>query len=124
MGDCLIDHGATPCYAGGYGKSMRANRLTDERKSIDESRLRELTSGQNVLTPGYVNYPDSFPSLAFPVWDYFRFAVIHPQSPLKLLTSQLPGNDPCVPLSRTGGAILTYELRAAIVDRIAPRSHK
>jgi hypothetical protein len=50
--------------------------------------------------------------------------VIHPQSPLKLLTSQLPGNDPCVPLRRTGGAILTYELRAAIVDRIAPRSHK
>jgi len=27
-----------------------------------------MTSGQNVLTPGYVNYPDSSHSLAFPLW--------------------------------------------------------
>jgi hypothetical protein len=37
-------------------------------------------------------------------------------------TGRLPGTDPLVALSRTG-AILTYELRAAAVDRIAPRSH-
>jgi hypothetical protein len=31
MGDRLTDHGAMPCYAGGNGKSMRANGLTAER---------------------------------------------------------------------------------------------
>jgi hypothetical protein len=27
-----------------------------------------MTSSQNVLTPGYVNYPEFFPALAFPLW--------------------------------------------------------
>ena len=59
---------------------------------------------------GYQSLPTSR-LLARVVESLFRgitsgLPVIHPQSPVKLLTSRLPGSDPRVPLSRTGGAIL------------------
>ena len=39
-----------------------------------------------VLTPGYVNYPDASPSLAFPpLWNYCRFA----RDPTEMRTNQI-----------------------------------
>jgi hypothetical protein len=34
----------------------------------------EQTAQTCAMGPGFVNYPDSFPSLAFLLWIYFRFA--------------------------------------------------